>query len=246
MELKICHLYPDLLNLYGDHGNVIALRRRCEARKIPVSVTGASFGERMDFMDYDLFFIGGGQNAEQAVLMDELHAWRGAEIRALIEDGKPLLAICGGYQLLGTACKTWDGNQMDCIGALDLYSVGGKKRMIGDYMFRWDEMTEQGAEVKIVGFENHSAKTYLGPSLRPFGTVLAGFGNNGEDKTEGARYKNVFGTYSHGPLLPKNPAVADYLIELALQRKYGSADLVPLDDTLENNARDFLIRRLMR
>jgi len=197
----------------------------------------------VDLSKQDILFIGGGQDAEQGVLLDELCATRGAEIQAAIEDGKVVLAICDGYQLLGHSYKTWDGKEMDFIGALDLTSVGGRARMIGDYMFSWDEL---GKPLEIVGFENHSAKTFLGSGVKPFGKVLKGYGNNGEDATEGARYLNVFGTYSHGPLLPKNPKLADHLISLALERKYGAAELVPLDDTLEERAHRFMVERLSR
>jgi len=241
MELNICHLYPDLLNLYGDRGNVLTLIYRCEERDIKVSIKEAPLGERVPFSDCDLFFIGSGQDADQLILQDELSQWRGAEIKSAIEDGKVFLAICGGYQILGHSYKTWDGKEMDFIGALDFYSVGEKERMIGDYMFRWDE---PGEPVKIVGFENHSAKTYLGSGVRPFGKVLTGFGNNGTDHTEGVRCQNVFGSYSHGPLLPKNPILADWLIRLALERKYGHAELALLDDTLENKANQYMVARL--
>jgi CobQ-like glutamine amidotransferase family enzyme len=241
MELKICHLYPDLLSLYGDRGNIPVLTQRCERRGISAVTVGAPLGERVNLADCDLLFIGGGQDAEQAVLLDEIAAWRGDEIRAAITDGKVVLAICGGYQLLGHYYKTWDGKQMDFIGVLDLYSVGEKERMIGDYMFEWDE---SGEPVSVVGFENHSARTYLGSGVRPLGKVLAGYGNNGKDGTEGARYLNVFGTYSHGPLLPKNPKLADWLIRLALERKYGRAELAPLDDRAEERANRFMAERL--
>ena len=241
MELKICHLYPDLLNLYGDQGNVVTLTRRCVARGINASVTGAPLGERVNLAEFDLLFIGGGQDAEQAVLLDELRQSRGAEIKAAIEDGKVMLAICGGYQLLGHSYKTRDGKETDFIGALDFTSVGARERMIGDYMFEWDE---PGEPVRIVGFENHSARTYLGDGVRPFGKVLAGHGNNGEDGTEGARYLNVFGTYSHGPVLPKNPTLADWLIRLGLERKYGNVELPPLDNALELRAHRFMVERL--
>ena len=242
MQLNICHLYPDLLNLYGDRGNIVTLAHRSEKRGIRVNIKGVPLGERVSFSEYDLFFIGGGQDADQFLLLDEVREWRGVEIKAAIEDGKPLLAICGGYQLLGHYYKTWDGKEMDFIGALDLYSIGGKERMIGDYMFQWEEPEGEGAA--IVGFENHSAKTHLGPGVRPLGKVLAGYGNNGEDGTEGARYKNVFGTYSHGPLLPKNPKLADWLLRLALERRYGKTQLTPLDDTLENRANQHMVKRL--
>jgi len=243
MELKICHIYPDLLNLYGDRGNIAVLAQRCRARGIDASVHPLPLGERGEFSEYDLFFIGGGQDADQALLLDEIRGWRGQEIQAAIEDGKTLLAICGGYQLLGHSYRTWDGKEMDCIGALDFYSVGDKTRMIGDYMFQWDEPP---GGIKVVGFENHSAKTFLGSGVRPFGKILAGYGNNGEDGTEGVRYHNVFGTYSHGPLLPKNPILADWLIRLALERKYGTAELASLDDTLEERAHQYMVERLMK
>ncbi|MCL2368713.1 MAG: glutamine amidotransferase [Oscillospiraceae bacterium] len=241
MELNICHLYPDLLNLYGDRGNVVTLQRRCEARGIAVTVTGAPLGERVHLADFDLLFIGGGQDAEQAILLEEIQGWRGGEIKAAIEDGKVMLAVCGGYQLLGHSYKTWDGREMDLIGALDFYSVGEQDRLIGDYLFEWDA---PGTAVSIVGFENHSARTFLGDGVRPFGRVIAGHGNNGKDGTEGARYHNVFGTYSHGPLLPKNPVLADWLIRLALTEKYGSAELIPLDDAFETRANWYMVERL--
>jgi len=241
MELKICHLYPDLLNLCGDRGNLITLAQRCAKRGISVSMQEAPLGERVDFATFDLLFLGGGMEDMPDVLLDELHAWRGAEICAAIEDGKATLAIGSGYQLLGRTYKTADGAERDYIGALDFHSIAQAERVVGDYMFQWDEL---GEPVKIVGFENHSAKTFLGSGVRPFGTVRSGYGNNGEDKTEGARYHNVVGTYCHGSLLPKNPKLADWLIQLALERKYGTVTLSPIDDTLEERAHGFLVQRL--
>lgn len=243
MEIKICHLYSDLLNLYGDRGNIVTLTERSRRRNIDVSVTNVTLGEQAQLNDYDLIFIGGGQDVEQEVLIDEVQQWRGNEIKAAIEDGTPMLAICGGYQLLGHYYKTWDGKQMEFIGALDLYSEGGQERMIGDFMFHCDDLK---GGINIVGFENHSGKTYLGSGVKPLGRILKGHGNNGEDGMEGAQYLNVICTYSHGPLLPKNPVLADYLIQLALERKYGSAELEPLDDELENRAHAFMVNRLSK
>ena len=160
-------------------------------------------------------------------------------ICAAIEDNLPVLAICGGYQMLGQYYKTWDGVQCDFTGALDLYTVGSKQRMIGNYMFTCDELG-----CTVVGFENHSGKTYLGDGVKPIGKVLAGYGNNGEDGFEGARYKNVFATYSHGCLLPKNPQIADFVLKTALERKYGAMELKPLDNTLETAAHDYMQKRL--
>ena len=144
--------------------------------------------------------------------------------------------------MLGQSYKTWDGHQFDFIGAVDFYTVGSAQRMIGNYMFTCEDLPG----TKIVGFENHSGKTYLGPSVKPMGKVLKGYGNNGEDKTEGVRYQNVFGTYSHGCLLPKNPQLCDYILTVALTRKYGQCQLQPLDDSLENNAHHYMQSRLER
>jgi hypothetical protein len=242
MELNICHLYPDVLNLYGDRGNVTCMERRLRWRGIDVTTTGVSVGESLDPTKFDLFFIGGGQDFEQEVLLDDLAGQKSAQIKAAIEDGKTFLAICGGYQMLGSYYKTWDGQQCDFIGALDLYTIGHKDRMIGNYMFTCDELDG----VQVVGFENHSGKTYLGSNVRPLGHVLAGNGNNGEDGLEGARYHNVFATYSHGCLLPKNPELCDYLLQTALAHKYGAVELAPLDDNLETMAHDAMQLRLLR
>ena len=239
MELNICHLYPDILNLYGDRGNILCMKKRLEWRGIGVTVTGVSIGQALEAAAYDLLFVGGGQDFEQEVLLSDLAGGKTGELKAAIEDGLPVLAICGGYQMLGQYYKTWDGAQCDFTGALDLYTIGSKERMIGNYMFTCEEL---GCEV--VGFENHSGKTYLGSGVKPMGRVLAGFGHNGEDGTEGARYQNVFGTYSHGCLLPKNPKLADHILRVALERKYGEAELVPLDDTLETAAHDYMKKRL--
>ncbi len=240
MELKICHLYPDVLNLYGDRGNILCMERRLRWRGIEVRTTGVSVGEKLNAPDYDLFFVGGGQDFEQEVLLEDLHSGKDAEIRAAVADGKTFLAICGGYQMLGSYYKTWDGHQCDFIGALDLYTVGCKERMIGNYLFTCDELKGQ----TVVGFENHSGKTYLGGGVRPMGRVLSGRGNNGEDGMEGARYQNVFATYSHGCLLPKNPVLCDYILKTALSRRYGVVELAPLDDTLELDAHEYMARRL--
>lgn len=241
MELKICHLYPDVLNLYGDTGNVACLVKRLRWRGIDASVTKMPLGARLRLADYDLFFGGGGQDFEQEVLLEDLHSGLDRELRAAIEDGLPMLAICGSYQMLGNYYETFDGVRCDFIGALDMYTIGSKKRMIGNYKFRLAQ--DLGGSV-AVGFENHSGKTRLGPGVEPLGQVLSGFGNNGEDGTEGAHYKNVLGTYSHGPLLPKNPELCDLLLKMALERKYGRAELTPLDDRAEKLAHDEMCARL--
>ena len=241
MELKICHMYPDVLNLYGDRGIMICLRQRLAWRGIETQITRLPIGSEARLSDFDLVFIGGGQDFEQQVLLEDLHRGKDREIRAAIDDGIPFLTICGGYQMLGHYYETYDGKRCDFIGAVDLYTVGSKTRMIGNYKFRCGEAS--GGSL-VVGFENHSGKTWLGSGVQPLGTVLAGFGNNGEDKTEGVRYRNVFGTYSHGPLLPKNPALCDRILLTALERKYGKAELSPLDDAAEKAAHDEVAGRI--
>ena len=241
MELKICHLYPDVLNLYGDRGNVICMEKRLQWRGIDVVTTGVPIGQKLDASEHDLFFIGGGQDFEQEVLLQDLGQGKAEELKAAVEDGAPVLAICGGYQMLGNSYKTWDGHQCDFTGILDMYTEGAKDRMIGNYAFTCEEL-----DTTIVGFENHSGKTYLGSSVRPMGKVLFGNGNNGSDGTEGARYKNVFATYAHGCVLPKNPILADYILKIALERKYGTVELEPLNDVIETSAHQYMEQRLLK
>lgn len=241
MELKICHMYPDVLNLYGDRGNVMCMTKRLQWRGIETSVTKLPIGAGQSLSGFDLVFIGGGQDFEQQVLLEDLHRGKDREIVSAIEDGVTFLTICGGFQMLGSYYETYDGKRCDFIGALDLCTIGSKTRMIGNYKFLCGP--DAGGSV-VVGFENHSGKTRLGSGVKPLGTVLAGCGNNGEDKTEGVHYKNVFGTYSHGPLLPKNPEFCDYLLKTALERKYGRAELAPLDDKAELFAHDEMCAKL--
>ena len=241
MELKICHMYPDVLNLYGDRGNVMCMTRRLQWRGIETSVTKLPIGAGKSLSGFDLVFIGGGQDFEQQVLLEDLHRGKDREIISAIEDGVTFLTICGGFQMLGSYYETYDGKRCDFIGALDLCTIGSKTRMIGNYKFQCSP--DAGGSL-VVGFENHSGKTRLGSGVKPLGTVLAGYGNNGEDKTEGVHYKNVFGTYSHGPLLPKNPEFCDFLLKTALARKYGRAELAPLDDKAELFAHDEMCAKL--
>ena len=241
MKLRICHLYPDVLNLYGDGGNIRCMRQRLSWRRIETELTELPIGRTASFSDFDLVFIGGGQDFEQEVLLNDLQSGKDREIRAAIEDGLCFLTICGGYQMLGNYYETYDGKRCDFIGALDLYTKGSHQRMIGNTVF---ECTPECGGSTLVGFENHSGKTWLGPGLSPLAHVRVGFGNNGEDRTEGAHYRNVFGSYSHGPLLPKNPVFCDQLLKTALERRYGKVDLEPLDDRLENLAHEAMLKRL--
>lgn len=240
-ELRICHLYPDLLNLYGDRGNIITLQKRCEWRGISATLTQVSIGDPFVASDYDLIFIGGGQDYEQEILQPDLIEKKGDQLRDYIANDGVMLAICGGYQLLGHYYQTLGGEKLNFLGALDLYTEAGTKRMIGNIVFQSDLLKNSGSDGVLIGFENHSGKTYLGSGLRPLGKVLTGGGNNGEDGYEGAVYKNTYCSYSHGSLLPKNPVLADHLIRLALEKKYGRAELTPLDDSIEMLAHDSMV-----
>lgn len=241
-ELKICYLYPDVLNMFSDGGNIICMKKRLEWRGIKADITEIPVGEKLDVNEYDLFFIGGGQDFEHGIHIDDFTGNKANEIKKAVEDEKVFLAICTGYQLLGNYYKATDGTQYDLSGALDFHTVGCKDRLLGNYCFESEELDG----IKIVGFENHAGKTYLSDSVKPLGKVLKGFGNNGEDMTEGARYKNVFASYAHGSLLPKNPALADYILKTALERKYNKEfELSKLDDTFELNANKAMVERLL-
>jgi CobQ-like glutamine amidotransferase family enzyme len=236
MELKMCHIYPDLLNLYGDRGNTVCMEKRLQWRGIDCRFTEVKYGDNDPLSDYDLIFIGGGQDFEQKLLMEDLQRGKGNNIKAAAEDGKTFLAICGGYQLLGHYYQMSDGTKCEYIGAIDVFTVAGEKRMIGNTAC----ISEEAGT--IVGFENHAGKTFLSGAVKSLGTVLKGSGNNGEDGREGARYKNVFATYYHGPVLPKNPELCDLILKTALGRKYGIFELRPLDDSAENAAKEGLLR----
>lgn len=228
-ELNIGHFYPDLLNLYGDRGNVLALYRRASLRGIKVNIKSISIGDELNPEELDLCFIGGGQDNEQNILKDDFVKVKGPLIKSMIEDGKVFLCICGGYQMLGKYYLEHDGSKLECLGALDLYTEGADVRFINDTVYDYNG-------ISVVGFENHSGRTYLNPEseVKPFMKVIKGHGNNGEDGYEGAVYKNTFCTYSHGSFLPKNPAITDMLLTLALSKKYGlDFVLAPLEDRYE-------------
>ena len=229
MKLVIGHLYPDLMNLYGDRGNVIALEKRCLWRGIDVEVRRMGVGDALDFSGCDLLFIGGGQDREQAIVWPDLERRREDLVRA-VESHAVLLAVCGGYQLLGRYYRTPEGEEIPGLGILDLHTVAGSTRMIGNAVCSSPHLADPGT---LVGFENHGGKTYLGPGCTPLGRVRVGSGNNGEDGNEGAVYRNVFGTYLHGSLLPKNPHFADLLLGRALARRDPGALLEELEDELE-------------
>ena len=238
--LTICHLYPDLLNLYGDRGNVLAFMQRCKWRGLPVQVKEVNLGQTAEFTEYDFLFIGGGSDRELALACADLQT-RVDALRKAVENGLVVLAICGGYQLLGRYYKTTGGNEIVGLSLLDFYTEAGEQRLIGNVVI---EAKLAGKKTKLVGFENHAGKTFLN-GLEPLGSVLSGYGNNGRDSLEGARYKNVFCSYLHGPLLPKNPTLTDYLIALALAGKGYPTQLAELDDTIETQANQAMVERLL-
>ena len=241
-SIRICHLYPEMLNLYGDRGNVLCLVRRLAWRGIGCEVVGVGRGDVLRAADFDLIFIGGGQDAEQSALMEDLRAKKAAELRAAAADGCAILGICGGYQLLGHYYETAGGERLEYLGLCDFATVAApehERRLIGNLVFELPDGT------RVVGFENHGGRTRLGEDALPLGRVVHGFGNNGEDGTEGVHVGNIFGTYAHGPALPKNPALADAVLGAALTRKYGAADLAPLDDAWEMRAHDAAIREAL-
>lgn len=237
MELNICHLYPDLLNVYGDIGNIRILKYRAEKRNIKVNIFNVSLGDKFDGNKYDIAFFGGGQDYEQSIVSDDLIQTKKFAITEYINSDKVFLAICGGYQLLGKYYTTPEGEKLDGVGILNIYTDGGDTRFIGNTVIENEEFNET-----YVGFENHSGRTYIN-DLKPFGKVKVGYGNNGFDGYEGCIYKNTFCTYFHGSLLSKNPELADRLIKAALENKYGTIDLTPLDDSLEIKAKEFIISR---
>lgn len=249
MHLKVCHLYPDLLNLYGDRGNVLIFCCRAEWRGIRVELDLITRHERVSLKSYDFIFLGGGTDQGQELVSRDLQT-KGPFLLEAAESGVAILGVCAGYQLLGRSYRRADGVTLPGAGLFDLYTEAGTGRLRGDILLETapalqEEIEQIGSSLTtLIGFENHSGRTYLGKNARPFASVLKGHGNNGEDGTEGACYKNAFGTYLHGPLLAKNPHLADLLIARALSRRYGQVSLKPLDDQLELYAHNVMKKRL--
>ena len=236
MKLTIGYLYGDLMNIYGDTGNIIALKKRAQWRGIEVTIKQISVGDNFKKGEVDVFFFGGGQDQAQEIVAKDLQK-KGRIIKSEVERGVPLLSICGGYQLLGAYYKPHKGPKLPGIGLFPVYTLASFDRMIGNIVIE----SQFG---KLVGFENHSGKTHLKKGALPFGMVVKGFGNNGADQTEGVIYKNAIGCYMHGSLLPKNPKLADWLLKKALEVKYSKEiKLKPLDDEVETLAHQKAIQK---
>ncbi len=271
LQLVLGHLYGDLLNLYADRGNIITLRRRCAWRGIDLEVRQIGIGEDLLPDELDLIFMGGGQDGDQRLMAADLFTRKAEPLRGALADGLPMLVVCGGYQLFGHYYQPAEGDKLPGLGLFDLHTVhfGARApRLIGNVVVEWqafgaaaplrqpvsnppadrvrtsDFGLRTSAERRtLVGFENHGGRTYLGPGAQPLGRVRSGFGNNGQDRTEGAVVQNAFGTYLHGSLLPKNPHLADHLLQLALWRRYPGEALTPLDDSLEWLAHQAVLER---
>lgn len=238
MELNIAHLYPELLNIYGDKGNVLAFSKRCSWRGIKVNVFDINIGDKIDPDFFDFYFIGGGQDKQQIIVSEELLLQKENLLEAR-DKMAVFLAICGGFQLFGHYYRPHNAEDIKGISLIEAYTIAGNTRFIGNVTIETDFLTPS----PLVGFENHSGLTYLKGETKPLGTVKTGNGNNSQDKSEGAVYKNIFGTYLHGSLLPKNPHFTDYLIKLSLQRRYGKVNLEPLNDEIELLAHNKAIGR---
>ncbi len=237
-KITIGHLYPDLLNLYGDRGNIACMMQRCKWRGIEAETIEFNTGDTIDFSKLDIVLLGGGSDREQAIVCRNLLEIQ-KEFKAYVEDNGVVIAVCGGYQLLGKYYKT-DAEMIEGLNLVDIYTEQEEGRLIDNIVLKSDLV-----KMPVVGFENHGGRTYINNN-KPFGRGLYGSGNDGKSGYEGVVYKNVIGTYLHGPLLPKNPQLCDYLITKALERKYGSAELTPLDDAQENQANEYIVKRFVK
>lgn len=265
ISLTIGWLYPELMSTYGDRGNIFVLRKRCEWRNIDVSVLPVDFQTTEEQLrSCDLIIGGGAQDRQQTIVINDLCLRKGPVLKELFEAGIPGLFVCGSPQLLGHSYMTGDGETLKGLGIFDMESKHfgkHKPRCIGnmlceiseDYKISYNHASPDGAKDTqhttwmntIVGFENHGGRTYLGSKVKPFARVIKGYGNNGEDKTEGAVYNNCIATYSHGPFLSKNPHIADYLLKVALEKKYSQEiELQVLDDMLIWQAHNYMVHRL--
>jgi CobQ-like glutamine amidotransferase family enzyme len=241
LALRVLWLYPDHMNIYADRGNISVLERRCRWREIGFELAAASLGDRIDPDAHDLFYVGGGQDRDQLLVARDLVETKRDALERAAARGAALLAVCGGYQLLGHSYEFPDGRSLPGLGLVDLHTVREPgERLIGNVVIEAD--LGDGPR-RIAGFENHGGRTYLGAGEEPLGKIVSGFGNNGKDRREGVRRGRLIGTYLHGPLLPKNAWLADRLIEWALEARLGAApELAPLDDRLEDMAHASAVR----
>ena len=232
MRVRVAHLYPDYLNIYADRGNIAVFERRAALRGHELEITGIAPGDSMEPSAFDLIYVGGGQDREQMLIAPDLAA-RGTAIRAAVSEGTALLAVCGGYQLLGRGYRGRDGSTMPGAGLFPHETIAGDRRLIGDVLL---DVDLDGLVTTVAGFENHAGRTLLDAGAQPLGRVVAGHGNDGASGYEGCRVDAAIGTYLHGPLLPRNPVLADWLLGRALVHAGGSGDLEPLPDELERLA----------
>jgi lipid II isoglutaminyl synthase (glutamine-hydrolysing) len=235
MRLRVGHLYPDYLNIYADRGNIAVLTRRASLRGLDLEVAAIGPGDEVDPDGHDLLYVGGGQDREQALIAPDVAA-KGPALRQAVADGVAVLAVCGGYQLLGRFYRDRYGSELPGAGVLPLHTVAGERRMIGDVLLECE--LEPGRRKTVAGFENHAGRTLLDEGAEPLGRVVAGFGNDGATGFEGCRLGRAVGTYLHGPLLPRNPWLADWLLAQAVAHATGGDPpaLEPLDDRLEAEA----------
>ena len=242
MKIVVGHLYPDYLNIYADRGNIAVLERRAEWRGHELEVRAVGMGERLEPGEHDLLYVGGGQDREQALVAADLVA-KGEGVREAVAGGAALLAVCGGYQLMGRYYRDRSGVELPGIGLLPLHTIAGERRMIGDVLL--DCELDPGERRPLAGFENHAGRTILDAGAEPLGHVVAGFGNDGESGREGCRLDRAVGTYLHGPLLPRNSWFADWLLSRALARRSGGEprELEPLPSDLEDEAQRVSARR---
>ena len=234
MKIVVGHLFPDYLNIYADRGNIAVLERRAAWRGHELEVRALEPGDKLQAGEHDLYYIGGGQDREQELIAPAL-ASMGDALKAAVAGGTAALAVCGGYQLFGRSYRDQSGDELPGAGLLPLHTVAGERRMIGDVLLECE--LQRGQPRSLAGFENHAGRTYLDEGAAPLGRVLAGFGNDGASGYEGCRAGRVIGTYLHGPLLPRNPWLADWLLAQALAHRTGEpAQLDPLEDGLEAEA----------
>jgi CobQ-like glutamine amidotransferase family enzyme len=237
VRLRVGHLYPDYLNIYADRGNIAVLASRAARRGLDLDVMAIGLGESPPPRVYDLLYVGGGQDREQALIAPDLAA-KGPALREAVRDGAAVLAVCGGYQLLGRFYRDRYGGELPGAELFPLHTIAGERRMIGDVLIECE--LEPGSVQTVAGFENHAGRTILDAGAEPLGRVIAGFGNDGKSGYEGCRVGRAIGTYLHGPLLPRNPRLADWLLAQAVAHHTGgeAPELDPLDDTLEATAHD--------